>query len=256
LNTPRLQYISTAAFNSYFYTYTTSLTSSLDTVGTLSAVTGATASNCPAGRVLRENGRKLYPSANPGITTYMVGVYDPITFLNGFIDPNAQVFQIYNTDKPTYLDDGVEPTLGTTDQGPSVYTRGTITAGGEIVTSSGQIRSSVVTALTSITANGAAAAQTIDYTLGQLFTIAASPPSGAASITLNLSATQTAGSRFTLIITATTVQNTTFTFGSNIFSAGTLVTTAAAGPANQYYSISFISDGTNFYEICRTGAQT
>lgn len=131
-NTPRLSYISTAAFNTYFYSYSTSLTASLDTIGTLSSVTGATAGNCPAGRVLRENGRKLYPGANPGITTYLVGVYDAQTMLSGFIDPNAAVFQIYNTDKPTYLADGVEPTAATTDRGPSIYTRGNVLGGGNL----------------------------------------------------------------------------------------------------------------------------
>lgn len=75
--------------------------------GTLTAVSGATAANCPKGRVLRENGRKLYPSANPGVTTYLVGVFDDKTFLNGFIDPNSPLFVPFNTDKPVYLDNGV-----------------------------------------------------------------------------------------------------------------------------------------------------
>ncbi len=131
-NTPRLLYIATAAFNDYFYSYSTSINAQLVTVGTLSAVTDATPGNCPAGRVLRENGRKLYPDANPGITTYMVGVYDAQSLLSGFIDPNAQVFQIYNTDKPTYLSDGVEPTLGTTDRGPSIFTRGNVLGAGSL----------------------------------------------------------------------------------------------------------------------------
>jgi len=267
-NTPRLSYIATAAFNTFFYSYSTSLNASLVTVGTLAAVTGATAGNCPAGRVLRENGRKLYPGANPGITTYLVGVYDAQTLLSGFIDPNAAVFQIYNTDKPTYLSDGVEPTANTTDQGPSVFTRGkvtaigdiistggSVTAIGDIISTGGQIRSSTVTALTAISANGAATAQEINSALGQVFTITAAPPSGVASITLDHTATQTAGSIFSLIISATTVQNTTFTFGANIVSAGTLITTAAAGPATRFFTISFVSDGTTFYETSRTAAQ-
>jgi hypothetical protein len=254
-NTPRLSYIATATFNTYFYSYSTSINASLVTVGTLGPVTGATAGNCPAGRVLRENGRKLYPGANPDITTYLVGVYDAQTMLSGFIDPNGAVFQIYNTDKPTYLQDGVEPTANTTDQGPSVYTRGTVTAIGDIVSTGGQIRSSTVTALTAISANGAAADQELNSALGQVFTITVSPPSGVASITLNHTAAQTAGSLMTLIITATTVQNTTFTFGTGIVSAGTLVTTAAAGPATRFFTISFMSDGTTFYEVARTAAQ-
>jgi microcystin-dependent protein len=132
LNTPRLSYITTATFDTYFFSYSTSINRSLETVGTLTAVTGATSGNCPKGRVLRENGRKLYPGANPGITTYMVGVYDAQTMLSGFIDPNAKVFQIYNTDKPNFLLDGVDPTTDSTDRGGSVYTRGDVLVGGKV----------------------------------------------------------------------------------------------------------------------------
>lgn len=131
-NTARLSYISTAAFNNYFYSYSTSLNASLETIGSLDPVSGATSGNCPKGRVLRETGRKLYPGANPGITTYMVGVYDAQSLLSGFIDPNAKVFQIYNTDKPNFFLEGVEPTEDTRDLGPSVYTRGDILAEGAI----------------------------------------------------------------------------------------------------------------------------
>lgn len=106
-NSPRRSYISVAPFNASFFTYTTSMDANYVTQGTLTAVSGATAANCPKGRVLRENGRKLYPSANPGITTYLVGVFDDKTFLNGFIDPNSPLFVPFNTDKPVYLDNGV-----------------------------------------------------------------------------------------------------------------------------------------------------
>jgi hypothetical protein len=91
---------------------------------------------------LRENGKKLYPSGiyvannttygapNPGVTTYMVGVYDPVTGLNGFIDPNSKVFAPYNTDKPEYVARGINPNGNTeVDQGPPVYTLGSVTAG-------------------------------------------------------------------------------------------------------------------------------
>ena len=105
-NSPRRSYISVAPFNASFFTYTTSMNANYVTTGTLTAVTGATAANCPKGRVLRENGRKLYASANPGVTTYLVGVFDDKTFLNGFIDPNSPLFAPFNTDKPVYLDNG------------------------------------------------------------------------------------------------------------------------------------------------------
>jgi len=136
LNTARLSYIATAPFNNNFYTYTTSVNSQGTTVGALSAVLGASAGNCPAGRVLRETGRKLYPGPNPGITTYMVSVYDAQTQLTGFIDPNASVWCIYNNDKPNFWADGVDPTTNVTDAGLSIYTLGNITSLGFISTAS------------------------------------------------------------------------------------------------------------------------
>jgi len=97
---------------------------------------------CPAGRVLRESGRRLYPGANPGINQYYVGVYDPVTFLKGFIDPNGGVFAEFNTNKPNYLDDNYsddgddDNSLGP-DAGDPVYTKGNITAVGYNSTGNG-----------------------------------------------------------------------------------------------------------------------
>jgi len=137
----RREYITTSAFNTDFYTYTTSMNPpTYEMRGTLAAnVTGANATNCPANRILRENGKKLYPDANPQISTYMVGVYDASSGLSGYIDPNSPKFAVYNSDKPVYLSDGVNPNGGLTDQGQPVYTRGTITAGGDITSTAGNI---------------------------------------------------------------------------------------------------------------------
>jgi hypothetical protein len=117
-NTTRRSYITTAPFDNYFFSYSVTIID-LVTTGTLTQVSGATCANCPTGRILRENGRKLYPDANPGVTNYMVGVYDSVTFLNGFIDPNADIFAVYNSDKPTYIADNG-------DSGPPVLTTGNI----------------------------------------------------------------------------------------------------------------------------------
>jgi hypothetical protein len=109
------------------------------TVGVITPVSGATAVNCPAGRVLRETGRKIYPGANPmpsGYNTYMVSVYDAQTQLTGFIDPNASVWCMYNNDKPNFWPDGVDPTTQVTDAGLSIYTLGNITSQGFISTAS------------------------------------------------------------------------------------------------------------------------
>ena len=94
-------YLTMNTFNDDMFTYTTSVDlNTYITTGTLTAVSGATTINCPKGRFLYENGKKLYPGANPGINTYMVGVFDPVSFLSGFIDPNSEAFTPMNTDKP------------------------------------------------------------------------------------------------------------------------------------------------------------
>jgi len=118
-------YVATAAFNTNFFKYTTTFNSTtFETTGAFTAVTGATAGNCPAGRILRETGKKLYPGANPGVSTLMVGVFDNQSMLNGFIDPNSPLFAVYSTDRPSYMKDAVDPVGGLTDHGPPVYTNG------------------------------------------------------------------------------------------------------------------------------------
>lgn len=136
----RRAYITTENFRSRFLSYRTEL-ENLITIGYLSPVT-ADSSKCPKGRILRENGRKLYPEANPGINTYLVGVYDEVTFLSGYIDPNSHVFSSFNTDKPYFMNDNVDSfyvsennnqTEGP-DLGDPVYTRGNVeTVSGDII---------------------------------------------------------------------------------------------------------------------------
>jgi len=132
-NTSRLSYISTAPFDQYFYTYTTRVdTTNKKTIASLTLVSEATCEKCPAGRILRENGRKLYPGVNPEVPYYMVGVYDSVTFLSGYIYPNTNIFAVYNSDRPTYLeDDGPIPSVipdyqATPNYGPAVLTSGNI----------------------------------------------------------------------------------------------------------------------------------
>lgn len=143
-NGMRTSYISQTAFNADFFQYTTTQNpTTFVTTGALSAVTGATSGTCPAGRVLRDNGKRLYPSAHPGVTTYMVGVLDPVSFLSGFIDPNSPVFAVYNGNKPPSLDttalaQGVNPNGGGADLAPTVYTRGNIeTTNGDLLVDAG-----------------------------------------------------------------------------------------------------------------------
>jgi hypothetical protein len=178
----------------------------------------------------------------------MVGVYDADSGLRGYIDPNAPIFAVFNSDKPVEMVDGGDNNTATPHKGAPVYTTGDVIADGEVV-AAGQVRSSGVTALTGITTNGAQSAQTLNPLLGQVFTIASTPPSGTASITLN-AASKPAGARMTLVISHTGSNATTFTFGTNMISAGTY-----APNSTGVWVISFVSDGVNFVETGRTTAQ-
>jgi hypothetical protein len=123
----RRAYVAAGPFNANFYTYTTTTATTGVVTGTLTPVLGATPQTCPAGRVLRETGRKLYPGdANPGIFTPMVSVYDNISLLTGFIDPNSPLFAVYSTDVSYFEKTGVNPATGLTDIGPPVVSLGPI----------------------------------------------------------------------------------------------------------------------------------
>jgi len=97
---PRNAYITTANYSNVFFSYTTSLNASYVTVGSLTTVSGVNSSNTPAGDYLYANGKKLYPGANPGISSFLVGVYSPTSGLNGYIDPNGSVFSPLHSGKP------------------------------------------------------------------------------------------------------------------------------------------------------------
>jgi len=138
---PRRQYITTSAFHNDIYRYTTSRDSKTfvvsGTLTSLATVGTATSANCPANRILRENGRRLIKDANVGVSTLLVGVYDAVSGLSGLIDPNSPKFAMYNGDKSVFQDNGVDPNGGLTDQGPPIYTRGTVTAGSGLTVTSG-----------------------------------------------------------------------------------------------------------------------
>jgi hypothetical protein len=246
----RRNYIAASTFSGVLYGYSTTLnTQTFNTTGALTVLpTSATSVNgnnkCVQGRILRETGAKLYPDANPGVSTLMVEVYDPNSGIRAYIDPNSPVFAVYNNDKPVEMTDGFEVGTTTAHKGQPVFTTGDVIAGG-------QIRSYGVTALTGITTNGAQTAQNIDPTLGQVFTIVSAPPSGVASITLNATSAP-AGATLTLIIAHTGSNATTFTFGTNMLAAST---GTFAPNSTGSWTISFISDGTNFYETARTTVQ-
>lgn len=138
LNRSKRSYMSVASFETAFFTYTVAMNSTTYVnTGTLTTVSGATAANCPKGRVLRENGKKLFPDANPDITKFMVGVFDANSGLTGFIDPNGPIFTMYNTDKPAYIADTIGPDGRTAAKAPPVFTDGTIEAASTIKAGTG-----------------------------------------------------------------------------------------------------------------------
>ena len=219
-------YVATGVFNTAFFSYTSSLNAQNQYVYTLGSVTGATTANCLAGHVLKENGRKLVPGANPGVTNYMVGVFDSSSLLNGFIDPNNSLFAVYNTDLPNFLPRGVDTATGpdgtTNDMGPSVFTSGAITA-------AKQIRSTTVTVLTP------GATVNINASLGQIFTLA---QGSSVAVTVTGTASPAVGSLVYLIVTQAGTA-AAVSFGSNM--KGT-TTTPTSGKTTTF---AFISDGTN-----------
>jgi len=258
LNTPRRAYITTTTFQNDIFQYTTTTNpQTFQVTGTLTSlatVGTGTAATCPANRILVENGKKLYPSGlaisnnttygapNPGVTTYMVGVYDPGSFLSGFIDPNSQVFAPYNTDKPNYVPRGVNPNGNTSiDQGPPVYTLGsvtagtTVTAGTGVVATTGQLRADTVTTDTTTTGGTI----TIDFALGQVFKFTATMASN-----VTLATTNNAKGAVAYIIFSNGGGRTIIGDGSSYFGAASATMTNA-----KIYTVTCVSDGTDGFQV-------
>jgi len=286
-NASRRSYISTAPFYNDFFTYTVTMNpTTYVKAGTLTPVT-TTQDLCPANRILVENGKKLYPSGiitagdttngvgpYSGVKTYMVGVFDSVSFLNGFIDPNSKIFAIYNTDKPDYVPRGVNPNGDTeVDKGAPVFTLGTITGNsetivgsgiasgtpsltvssgditvtsGNVVVTSGVVRCNTLTEFNFTTT----ASYTINAALGQVWKLT---HSGDNISTITLSASNLAVGQVVYLIfinnnatNAITLADTeaTVKFGTSDLSIAALAT----------HTASFVSDGTCLYMLGRTQA--
>lgn len=132
----RRTYITMRPYNNDIFTYTT-VNDDFNTTGSLGPVVGAASSNCLEGAFLRETGRRIYPGANPGISTMMLSVFDVNNGLTGFIDPNSFAFTPQNTDRAYFIaSPGYNPNPADAplrdDQGPPVYTHGNIKADGSL----------------------------------------------------------------------------------------------------------------------------
>jgi hypothetical protein len=254
-------YITTAPFNSNrMFTYNTQFNSSnLKTEGRLVAVStlpsgaAVSATNCPAGRILREVGRKLYAGVNPGLAVgdtysgavvgttdtnkFWVLVYDAQTGLKGFIDPNAPIFTIYNSDKSVEIQDAFENAGGLpTRLGQPIFTAGNITTtAGSIIQQRpvNAVATGAVTLTAAQTVGGVvtqAAAGTQALTLPATADIISAMGSyvGTTSefIYINTAAqavTVTAGDGNTTIVGSVAVNNTSARFIIRIASATTVV---------------------------------
>ena len=237
-----------------FYSYTVAMnTTTYVNTGTLAA-NGTTITR---GTLLRENGKKLYPDANPGITKFYVGVYlTESPFTSGFIDPNAGYFVLYNGDKPTYLGGSSDfvGLAGGTPTIPSLTTLGAVTAGTGVVATTGQIRAATVTTLTAYSVANSAAftnvTRNIDPTLGQVFTLAISIGTSVTgvtgTITLTCTSTPAAGSIVYVVINATSAGTTGLTIieGTNV-----QMNTVTIGTSAGYRGLTFVSDGANLVQV-------
>jgi len=271
------QYISTAAFNTQFYTYSVKQNpTTFQTYGELLAnVVGATSVTCPAGRILRETGRRLFPGANPNVPTLMVAVFDNVSQLYGFIDPNASMFAVFNSDKPLELVDGTDAGSAAVHRGPSVYTFGNVTAQGDVTATTGNISATAgsvigggpvysstqtdITFTNSVATNGNQIL--IDTTKGNTFSCTYSPGSSTAltgAININTTVAPPAGVTVTLFFyTGANVTNAgtykftgsavwsdvATTLASSVGSATSITTTNIA--ASKTYVLTFISNGAN-----------
>jgi hypothetical protein len=130
-NAPRRSYIAMNAYNQDFFGYSLVFNpTSYSYVGTLSTL-NISATSTVQGSILSETGKKLYPTANAGVSTLMVSVFDQTSLQTGFINPNSPTFAIFNTDKPPYMGQGVDPGTDTrSNLGNSIYTHGSVIADG------------------------------------------------------------------------------------------------------------------------------
>lgn len=225
---PDTQYLSTRPFNDAFYSYH-------ETLG-LQSVLGANAPQCPAGRILKENGKKLYPGINPGVKTVLTGVIDSVTLLNGFIDVNSAVFTLYSTKTDAGQAPGLDFTprgqplqTGVPHKGQSVYTLGDVVAGGQFYS----ISPVPLTPAAVINADFSTSTYyTLDMTENTRLNAAIVPPNQGTMIYVAFTGTGT----------------TTMTFGNN-FEANLPPITPAAG---KRVTVEFISDGTILCSLSQT----
>jgi len=257
--TPRRQYIATESFVNDFFTYTTSTDANGLTTGAFTQVSGATAETCPAGRVLRDNGKRLYPGANPNVNYAMIGVFDPQTFLSGFINPNSPIFAMFNSDKPYFTDNlgdgrnsGFDSNLSSTglvNEGLAVLTNGNVISGKQVYSDR---RFSTTGA--AIATTGFPTASTINVAEGQLFYFV--NPTG--DMVINARNSSTIGTHaYIMLSNSQTASSINFGTGfrATSFSSTTLLNNLSSLGVGRVNTIHFMGDGFGMTEVGRTGTR-
>ena len=255
--TPRRQYIATESFVNDFFTYTTSTDANGLTTGAFTQVAGATAATCPAGRVLRDNGKRLYPTANPNVVYGMIGVFDPQTFLSGFINPNSPIFAMFNSDKPYFTDNlgdgknsGFDSNLSSTglfNEGNAVFTNGNVIAGKQVYSDA---RFSTTGAAVATT--GFPTASTINVAAGQLFYVV----NPTADLVLNAMNSSTIGTHAYVMLSNLTL-GSSINFGTGfrataLLSSGAIMNNISSLGPGRVNTIHFMGDGFGMTEVSRT----
>jgi hypothetical protein len=255
--TPRRQYIATESFVNDFFTYTTTTDANGLTTGALTQVSGATAATCPAGRVLRDNGKRLYPSAHPNVTYPMIGVFDPQTFLNGFINPNSPIFAMFNSDKQYFVDNlgdgknaGFDINLSSTglaNEGNAVFTNGNVIAGKQVYADK---RFSTTGAAVATT--GFPTASTINVAAGQVFYVV----NPAADLVINAINCSTIGTHAYIFLSNATL-GSSINFGTGfrataLLSSGSVMNNLSSLGPGKVNTIHFMGDGFGMTEVSRT----
>jgi hypothetical protein len=243
-------YITNAAFNNDFYTYTVTMNSRFEKVGTFTLVSSS-ATTCPANRILHLTGNKLVPGNNPmntfvgGLLTagvaspgrFMLKVYDPITFLSGFIDPTNTKFSNFDQNLPNFYNQGTtgaNPPMGGQD--------------GEVV-AKGQVRSGTVTVSTA-TAGGI---YTIDPTLGQVFSFTGTQ---AGAITLAVTAGSAAAAPGSVVYVLFTNGGGQTVLGSTVANQVVRTLGVQTMTNGMGYSLTLVSDGTVFRQVAAAQLST
>jgi hypothetical protein len=188
----------------------------------------------------------------------MIGVFDPQTFLTGFINPNSPTFAMFNSDKPYFTDNlgdsynaGYDSNLSSivsVNQGLAVYTAGNVVSGKQVYSQARTLLSNAGTPLPL----GTASASTINVANAQVFYVI----NPASDITLNALNCSTIGTHaYVFLSNATAVSSLTFGTGfrpTTHLSTGNISQNMSSLGAGKVSVAHFMGDGFGMTEVSRS----